>query len=823
MIRWLVLVPGIMGSELVNGAGKTVWPPSLKEFVTHYKRIKQLMGDDVRASSIIDKVLVKPVYDSLLQDVNACGYHPASSTRRLIDFPYDWRKSNEVSAKTLADHLDSQVAKHGKPDHITILAHSMGGLVARRILEGGDYSGRTWFDRIRQLITLGTPHFGAPKAIARLSGREEVLSVRGKDVVLLASDPRYSSLYELVGPTETAFTISADHRGDLPYAVDRFNDTIINSMKLTTANVKAANAFWSKLDLARRPEWIDYFFFGGSAHTTASVCELVGKTLTPIDRENAGDGTVPISSAVVDAYPARVLTQGARPDLRGPGSAQGVVRVPRRTGRRRASGGTCRTAGRKSGHDRALRRPRDLLGRPADRDRDLVCPSGGQPEGVAGLDADRPRDERAHRASDTGRHLRARRERHALRRDDQSKARARRVPARCVTAQRRPRADDLLRAMSVDPIKVQAALYAWGLRHGILTDAAAREATAITGSPQAIPFTQEHVDFFRSRRIVRIRLDRPVPPTLITIYTRQAISARRVQQLKNAFESKFASAGIRIDVATSRPYKIDQTLQTYGEFGPVLKARRGRIACGSSVGIGNQRNAGTLTALARQEGNGETLFGLSCNHVVGGCNTALPGTPIVVPGIQDVSADYPEVTIVGTHNSAARMSQGLPTVSDITDNSDLACFELDRTGRARLSSQQGTGPDAYDTPTKFAGAIEPELAVKKWGRSTGFTTGRVATVLTEPEPVEYNVISYYGPQQSQSFKGTIYFPQVYELIGSAARPFSLGGDSGALVVTHDDSPEVVGVIIAGSPDKTLVLPLQPMLAQLKLMLASGVN
>jgi hypothetical protein len=371
-----------------------------------------------------------------------------------------------------------------------------------------------------------------------------------------------------------------------------------------------------------------------------------------------------------------------------------------------------------------------------------------------------------------------------------------------------------------DASQVRADLYAWGAGYGILTEGAMREAAGLKGNAANVPFNEVEADYFRTRRIMRIRLDDSGPEPVITIFTRQSIAARKVQHLRAVFAHKFAKSKITLTVATSASYKIDQTLQTYGQFQP-LRMYRGRVACGSSVGIGNQRNAGTLTALATQAGSSE-LFGLSCNHVVGGCSTALPGTPIVVPGIQDVSADFADITVVGTHNSAARMSQGLPTVFDVSLNADLACFELTRTGQSHLTSWQGEGVNSFDTPTTFEPAVAPRLNVQKWGRSTGYTTGQVASVLTDPEPVEYSVVSHYGPQNSQSFRGTIYYPTVYEVLGRAGRPFSVGGDSGALVVTADEQPpRVVGIIIAGSPDKTLVLPLEPMLHQLELQLVSG--
>jgi len=47
-------------------------------------------------------------------------------------------------------------------EEFTILAHSMGGLVARSALQQGAQAGHTWPPRLSRMIFLGTPHFGAP-------------------------------------------------------------------------------------------------------------------------------------------------------------------------------------------------------------------------------------------------------------------------------------------------------------------------------------------------------------------------------------------------------------------------------------------------------------------------------------------------------------------------------------------------------------------------------------------------------------------------------------------------------------------------------------
>jgi len=49
-----------------------------------------------------------------------------------------------------------------KVDEIVILAHSMGGLVARSACHHADSTGLRWRRRLRKIVFLGTPHHGAP-------------------------------------------------------------------------------------------------------------------------------------------------------------------------------------------------------------------------------------------------------------------------------------------------------------------------------------------------------------------------------------------------------------------------------------------------------------------------------------------------------------------------------------------------------------------------------------------------------------------------------------------------------------------------------------
>ncbi|MCW5961705.1 MAG: hypothetical protein KIS76_16195 [Pyrinomonadaceae bacterium] len=81
---------------------------------------------------------------------------------RVFVFAYDWRKSNAQTAQSLREYVECIRVFH-PGGRVNIVAHSMGGLVARRyVLDNPSNHG------IGKLITIGSPFLGAPKAIHAL-------------------------------------------------------------------------------------------------------------------------------------------------------------------------------------------------------------------------------------------------------------------------------------------------------------------------------------------------------------------------------------------------------------------------------------------------------------------------------------------------------------------------------------------------------------------------------------------------------------------------------------------------------------------------------
>jgi hypothetical protein len=145
------------GGQGDSATGAILFDPWLKEDPVH-------LGDPV---IIIPGILgswkkdgeweLDPIlhtYDNLYAEFEGAGYVPKED---LFTFPYEWRDSNKVNAVALRGKIEQIKNKTHKPK-VDIVAHSMGGLLAREYIESSYYN-----NDVDQLITVGTPNLGAPK------------------------------------------------------------------------------------------------------------------------------------------------------------------------------------------------------------------------------------------------------------------------------------------------------------------------------------------------------------------------------------------------------------------------------------------------------------------------------------------------------------------------------------------------------------------------------------------------------------------------------------------------------------------------------------
>ncbi len=241
-----------------------------------------------------------------------------------------------------------------------------------------------------------------------------------------------------------------------------------------------------------------------------------------------------------------------------------------------------------------------------------------------------------------------------------------------------------------------------------------------------------------------------------------------------------------------------------------------RYACGSSISVGNSREAGTLGALVK-DASGQ-IFGLSNNHVTGSCNFAQTGLPILAPGVLDVMPNGIDPFCVGHHVRSLPMVSGFPDQVNADINSDAAIFKILNTNN--LTSYQGA---AYDTPSS-AIELECDMEVEKVGRTTGATKGRVHSILLGYTSISYSAALY-------NFNGLVYFKSMFVVIGHGDL-FSTNGDSGSLI-THkaaDGKRYAVGIVVGAMEDLsapggrlTLAIPIKPILESFNVDLVSNLN
>jgi hypothetical protein len=139
---------------------------------------------------------------------------------------------------------------------------------------------------------------------------------------------------------------------------------------------------------------------------------------------------------------------------------------------------------------------------------------------------------------------------------------------------------------------------------------------------------------------------------------------------------------------------------------------------------------------------------------------------------------------IGRHYEIRELRSGNPIFVNPCD-ADLAIARA--TNPQGISSWQGDVADGYDTPPRTATPVSM-MAVKKFGRTTGFTTGEIEARVSSPMPVTYT---------SRYFKGTVWFKDVWTVRASDGAPFALPGDSGSLVVS-DDARHAIGLVFAAS-------------------------
>lgn len=299
----VVLLPGIMGSRLALDA-EEVWPPTIVEAMFGYGRLAELQQPSLRATDVIRAVSCYSVYDSLINRLHEWGFveAPDSGARgQLVVWPYDWRLDIRTTAAAFSLAM-RELADADPQGTLSLVAHSMGGLVARYALEVSDPAlGNTgWRSRVNLLVTMGTPHLGAPLALVRALGLDTALGVSAADFKSFTADSRYPSGYQLLPPTSARTCWNLFDASSPLEAVDVFDRQVASNLGLNLDNLAAASDFHAALASSERPAACRYFSFIGRQVKTIVRTELTSPVMVAAVKDaDAGDGTVPIWSGTL--------------------------------------------------------------------------------------------------------------------------------------------------------------------------------------------------------------------------------------------------------------------------------------------------------------------------------------------------------------------------------------------------------------------------------------------------------------------------------------------------------------------------------------------
>jgi pimeloyl-ACP methyl ester carboxylesterase len=153
----VVFIPGFAGSYLCEkGTTTRVWPGNMDPRKIRLPMDLNLGTDHlaheacgvVREPIRLGSLRVSDVYGDFLAYLK----HEMGDNFKILEFSYDWRLTVEHNAHKLQERIDAEFGG----ETVDIIAHSFGGLVARYYIQklGGE-------NRVRQLITMGTPHRGS--------------------------------------------------------------------------------------------------------------------------------------------------------------------------------------------------------------------------------------------------------------------------------------------------------------------------------------------------------------------------------------------------------------------------------------------------------------------------------------------------------------------------------------------------------------------------------------------------------------------------------------------------------------------------------------
>lgn len=287
-LRPVVVIPGFMGSDLWRG-DERIWP-ELSTLLAEPERLAMQPGEtpNLEARALVNDVVIVPgllefeqygrLGDYLEEEL---GYERG---KNLLEFAYDWRLDNRLTARKLAETIDAWQVR--KP--VVLIAHSMGCLSARYYIEklGGK-------EVVERLILIGSPNQGAPLAPLGLVAGLDLIPFSTYDERLVRMLRTLPSLYQMI-PTYHFAVDQDDH------PIDLFKDEAwLDAASLPY--LRDARKFYREIGKAASVPAVSIFGYGIKTVFKMRVQREADGRWKGVDfiADEVGDNCVPQTSAIL--------------------------------------------------------------------------------------------------------------------------------------------------------------------------------------------------------------------------------------------------------------------------------------------------------------------------------------------------------------------------------------------------------------------------------------------------------------------------------------------------------------------------------------------
>lgn len=315
----VIILPGLMGSKLrnndsCNNVDEEIWPAIFKIPIPRQPHLDHLrlkengidpvsICDFIYPAGIIKNISFYKVYGPLID------YLDNTANFDVHTFDYDWRLDLETTADDL-DKFINEILKDPDVDQVNLVGHSLGGLLAREYVT----SRASRASKVEQVISLGTPYLGAPKAFKTLRIGDSLINLDDLGQIGLLNEDRVRELVQngpafyqilpsknyfdviggyyrlnssMVGWNQTRAIIHSQHNDALASDAELFHGPPMDDWGSTSVDVAyrviAGSGIENTIGVFHEFDVIDWF---------------TGKVKTRYDIEGIdGDETVPVHSA----------------------------------------------------------------------------------------------------------------------------------------------------------------------------------------------------------------------------------------------------------------------------------------------------------------------------------------------------------------------------------------------------------------------------------------------------------------------------------------------------------------------------------------------